>query len=1195
MTTITPKLRTEIADFYKKINSGELKTFIPMLSLLRINGQPFTLKRHFFMAPLFDTVHPPQTVLCTARQVAKSTSIAAAQILHGFFIPHYHQLSISPQQDQVQRFNAAAIQPLLKTCPMADMFISSTEANKLSLRTFRNGSMLYLDYCGAGGQADPSRLRGIANIAEVYLDETNWEETPIYIIDKHLGTPKQIPIKDVRAGDFILSCNFCDGSATISVVTKDASFHGYRNYFTVTTKTGRSLTCTADHILPTNHGPMRMGDIIEYVYSRTSGTDRHVRGTSQCNHGESSRGRLSQEQWKDNQGSTLESRPGTGRLRDSQVRNLTRVRYASTVSERESRLRRLLGSTIPEGPSDLSLYVHPAPAGRLREEDRNDRILGRDNAPYSPSLVVHGRRESGQESQYREYPYQWIQRAGSAASLSVVGHSLGYRIETMHGSSQQHRQVQLYDLYNKQGLCYSDGTYISICTGVYGIQGETDNQGMQELWPEIHCNGPELLLFQGVQGNLSRGAQARVLSVISSGTPGRDSCAWCCVQGSTQGGDQAEGARISGKYDRGAAGSQGCTNSSMAEGKSGSYQRGKTRLAQVQERRPGIRSKAEGGTCCILSTQGSGSRETCAYAGIGEGTQKTPRGESAGTGIPEETSCAEAHKRPHGGSEACSVEALPCCSIEARNRGAETGILLTVRTGASRISYGGDTVRSKGLGIVPADAEREGEFFLDPVVKIEYAGVLPGYDIEVEGTHNYVLANGILSKNCQDIPYQYIPIIAEVSSASINWGFMTYAGTPKTTDGSLALLWSRSSQAEWVIRCTHCNHFNIPNPEHDLLKMIGKHYPICAKCGQRIYAEDGGWVHAKPLLAKQFRGLHIAQVTHPLHYINETKWAKLTSKIESYSEVATFNEIFGWPYDAATSPLTLSDLIAAQFDPVDQYGTTVDVKKPADVLKLSNVYSYITIGCDFSGGGPISDSYTAFAVVGLRRDNQVVDVLYGERLPKGIPPVEESRILLKWIEGTGANAFAFDNGGAGFVRLEMMKQMGLTNIPGLTICPETYVAPRGGDIMKLSPAQREPDLKFYTVDKSRSLAMCIAGLKAKRIRVRRFNPEDPEEPVMDFLALVEEPRETKGKETAILITKKMSAPDDFSHAVNFACCQIFDRFGAYIPIGQKYDSSRILSIEEQEPIYGPRGDFDRFNDGFDMSPTVITPDDDLYY
>ena len=623
MITLPPNLKRQFADFYNKIKTGELRTFIPMLSLLKINGKPFTLQRHFFMAPLFDTVQPPQTLLMCGRQVAKSTTIAANSILRGFFIPHYHQLIISPQQDQVQRFNAAAVMPLLKSCPILPLFMSSAESNKLALKTFRNSSMIYLDYCGAGGNADPSRLRGIANIASICIDES------------------------------------------------------------------------------------------------------------------------------------------------------------------------------------------------------------------------------------------------------------------------------------------------------------------------------------------------------------------------------------------------------------------------------------------------------------------------------------------------------------------------------------------------------------------------------------------------QDVPYQYIPIIMEVSSASINWGFVTYAGTPKTTDTTLALLWNRSSQAEWVIRCTHCGYFNVPNPEQDLLKMIGAHYPICSKCGGRIWPENGGWVHAKPDLAMTFRSMHLPQVIHPLHSINEIKWAKLLDKVNNYSEVALYNEVLGWPYDAATSPLTMSDLIAAQFDPMDAYGNVIDIKSPEDVQRVSDAYSYITVGCDFSGGGPISDSYTAFAVLGLRRDNQVVDILYGERLPKGISPTEEARILLRWIEGSGANAFAFDNGGSGFVRLEMMKQMGLMSIPGLTICPETYVGPRGGDIMKLSPAQREPDLKFYTVDKSRSLAMCIAGIKAKRIRCRRFNPEDEDAYIRDFLALIEDPRESRGKETVILISKKISVPDDFSHAVNFGCCQIFDRFGAYIPIGSKYDATRLLFDENHKPlipdeVFGPRGDFDRFVAGCNEAVSVIEPDDDYF-
>jgi hypothetical protein len=53
-------------------------------------------------------------------------------------------------------------------------------------------------------------------------------------------------------------------------------------------------------------------------------------------------------------------------------------------------------------------------------------------------------------------------------------------------------------------------------------------------------------------------------------------------------------------------------------------------------------------------------------------------------------------------------------------------------------------------------------------------------------------------------------------SANINHGYTIFAGTPTTTDTTCGIIWSQSSQAEWIIKCTHCNYFNIPNPEQDL-------------------------------------------------------------------------------------------------------------------------------------------------------------------------------------------------------------------------------------------------------------------------------------------------------------------------------------------------------------------------------------------
>lgn len=442
----------------------------------------------------------------------------------------------------------------------------------------------------------------------------------------------------------------------------------------------------------------------------------------------------------------------------------------------------------------------------------------------------------------------------------------------------------------------------------------------------------------------------------------------------------------------------------------------------------------------------------------------------------------------------------------------------------------------------------------------------------------------------QDIEYEFLDIGNEMMSASIFWGFARYTGTPKTTDTTLALLWNRSSQAEWVIRCEHCNKFNIPNPEQDLLKMIGRRGPVCAKCGQPVFPKNGGYVHARPERQLSFPGYHISQTVHPLHILSQAKWNRLLDKIENYAPLALYNEVFGWPYDAATSPLTMSDLQKATHD--------ISVQRPADVRGLKHLYSYITVAVDWSGGSMVSDSYTAYAVLGLRRDSDLIDVLYGKRIKHGVTPTDEANEIMDWIRGTGADAFTYDNGGAGFARLEIMNHQGLRETPGLVVIPINYVRPRAGDVMVPHTGMRESDLYYYTLDKSRSLAITVMSIKATRVRVPKFAETDEKAFQRDLLALREDPRKSMGNETVVLIVKKPGVPDDFAHAVNFGCSQIWDHFGAYPKIGAKYDAS-ILDFDENhtqimdDEVFGPRGDFERFKSAVELRAAVVRPEDDL--
>ena len=446
----------------------------------------------------------------------------------------------------------------------------------------------------------------------------------------------------------------------------------------------------------------------------------------------------------------------------------------------------------------------------------------------------------------------------------------------------------------------------------------------------------------------------------------------------------------------------------------------------------------------------------------------------------------------------------------------------------------------------------------------------------------------------QDLEYETLDVGNETMSASLFWGFARYTGTPKTTDTTLALLWNRSSQAEWVIKCGHCNHFNVPNPEQDLLKMIGKSGPVCSKCGKSLNIANGVYVHARPELMHKFPGYHVSQTIHPIHVSIQAKWNKLLDKVNSYSELLLFNEILGWPFDAATSPLTLGDLLKATHD-------IPQLERPQDFARLRKQYCYVTVGVDWGGGGAFSDSYTAYAVVGRRANSDVMDVLYCRRIPKGVSPTDEAREILQWIAGVEADAFAYDNGGAGFARLEIMKHQGLMSIPNLVVVPINYVAPCSGDVMRLHQAEREPDLRYYTLDKSRSLAINIMAIKSCRIRFPKFDSEDENACQRDFLALREDPQKSRLGSTVVLIIKKSGVPDDFAHAVNFACSQVWDHFGAYPRIGSRYDTTELdydennNKIIDQE-VFGPRGDFERFKEAVDLRAAYVESEGyDEYY
>lgn len=134
---------------------------------LYLNGVPFSFQGYEHMIPIYD-INPPELVLKTSRQVAKSTTIANKMIAKAAMIPHFRQLYVSPTSDQTKIFSMDRVDPVIRTSPLLKKYYydNSTTMNVFT-KQFLNESKMYLRYA----LLTPDRLRGLSTDIN-YYDET---------------------------------------------------------------------------------------------------------------------------------------------------------------------------------------------------------------------------------------------------------------------------------------------------------------------------------------------------------------------------------------------------------------------------------------------------------------------------------------------------------------------------------------------------------------------------------------------------------------------------------------------------------------------------------------------------------------------------------------------------------------------------------------------------------------------------------------------------------------------------------------------------------------------------------------------------------------------------------------------------------------------------------------------------------------
>lgn len=451
-------------------------------------------------------------------------------------------------------------------------------------------------------------------------------------------------------------------------------------------------------------------------------------------------------------------------------------------------------------------------------------------------------------------------------------------------------------------------------------------------------------------------------------------------------------------------------------------------------------------------------------------------------------------------------------------------------------------VWEKGIGLL-----------YDPIASIEYIGEHDVYDLEVVGTHNFVLANGICAHNCQDINPDFLPVIEATTDASVDFGLINYFGTAKTSDGTLAMLFEQSSQGHWCIKCEGCGKYNIASPDEQLFKMIGKKGCICAFCGKLLPFFTGGYVHKYPERMSYHAGYHTPQIVFYIHCGYENKWNDILHKMNTWTKTLFYNEVLGIPDDESTRILTLQDLIKAQ--------NALD-GSIARALEARRAYDFCVLGVDWSGGGG-GASTTAVSVIGKRPYTTVTDSIYMHRFKQGMSAEEEADMVADLARQFKVNYIAHDFTGAGWVREALL----VSRHPEWlnSIFPVSYCYKPNADMVSF---QQSGSRRSYSVDKTKSLLLTLTAVKHRQLSVPQFNPVDDAAIQRDLLAIVEHPQELNKGSNIYLLERAPGRSDDGAHALNigFMCaCTVTQTYPVF-GVMDKYN----MTEEQIFDLIGPQ-------------------------
>lgn len=354
-----------------------------------------------------------------------------------------------------------------------------------------------------------------------------------------------------------------------------------------------------------------------------------------------------------------------------------------------------------------------------------------------------------------------------------------------------------------------------------------------------------------------------------------------------------------------------------------------------------------------------------------------------------------------------------------------------------------------------------------------------------------ISADRVIYDEVQDINYEAVVPVVNECMANSKYGYVSYMGTPKTSENTIEFLWQHSTQSEWCVKCDACSKYSFYRDTRG----VDKKGLVCLHCNSVVNVRNGIWVDMRTESDKSLiRAFHVPQVILPANQ-EPDRWKRILNKLDTYSESKFQNEVMGVSDSIGSRLISLEELKSACSPSVSPSG-------------------FVVGGVDWSGGG--SKGFSRTVAVVMSRNPGGKFVLLDYKIFPNQNPVDTINDIVSMFSRYNVSLVIGDAGEGALANSLLSNKM-----------------PGGKPVYQLQYGSQSKPLTWnnvdrYTCDRTTLIDCFFYDIKKGAIEFPKY--EFMKDAFTDYLAEFEETT-TSGKK---VWRHSPTSPDDALHASVFA-------------------------------------------------------------